>query len=308
MIPSAHPSRRAALPLALMLALLPAAACADTPIDETRPVSSGASISIDNLKGRIDVSRWDRQEVHVGGSLGEGVEKLEIDGSGNRLSIKVRYPESRGGWFGRGDGGAAPTTLEVRVPADVTLDIESVSAAIAVNGTTGKRLEIESVSGGIDADASAGEVEIETVSGDQELTLQSRDVSVSSVSGDVRVRGAVEGRVHAEAVSGSLRIEASSIDSFEGSTVSGDITIEGALRPRGRVRVEALSGDIDVRLGGSPSAKVSASSFSGSIRSDVGTVDKEEYGPGTSLEATVGNGEGEIEVETFSGDIELQLR
>ena len=49
-----------------------------------------------------------------------------------------------------------------------------------------------------------------------------------------------------------------------------------------------------------------ASSFSGSIRSDFGSVKEPEHGPGSSLETTNGSGEGQVKIETFSGDIEIR--
>jgi hypothetical protein len=55
------------------------------------------------------------------------------------------------------------------------------------------------------------------------------------------------------------------------------------------------------------SARVHAESFSGDIDSPAGKVHREEHGPGKSLEATLGTGQGRIELESFSGDVRLQL-
>jgi hypothetical protein len=38
------------------------------------------------------VRAWDRREVKIEGSLGQGVEKLEILGDAQHLSVKVKYP------------------------------------------------------------------------------------------------------------------------------------------------------------------------------------------------------------------------
>ena len=37
-------------------------------------------------------------------------------------------------------------------------------------------------------------------------------------------------------------------------------------------------------------------------------VNKEEYGPGQSLDARLGNGQGQIKLETFSGNIKVELQ
>ena len=54
------------------------------------------------------------------------------------------------------------------------------------------------------------------------------------------------------------------------------------------------------------SARLRASSFSGSIRSDFGSVKEPEHGPGSSLDATSGSGDGQVKIQTFSGDIEIR--
>src|SRR3546814_17989961 len=69
-----------------------AAALASTPIDETRPLDANGKVEISNLKGSIQVRVWDKPEVHVGGSLGRGVDTFELRGARNELEIIVRYP------------------------------------------------------------------------------------------------------------------------------------------------------------------------------------------------------------------------
>src|SRR5690606_5323412 len=136
--------------------------------------------------------------------------------------------------FGGGSGGGA-SHLVVRVPRAVDLDIESVSADIAVQGTDGKRLQVESVSGDIRIDAGAEKVQVQSVSGDQELRIATASLDVESVSGDVRVRGALRGRVEGETVSGTLHIDAGNValDAINASTVSGNVEITAALAARG---------------------------------------------------------------------------
>ena len=73
-------------------------------------------VTIENMKGRVTVRTWDQPRVRITGSLGEGVEKLDIDGGNQALSIHVRYPET-GGWFSRDRSG--PTMLEVTLPGFV---------------------------------------------------------------------------------------------------------------------------------------------------------------------------------------------
>ncbi|HET6602588.1 MAG TPA: DUF4097 family beta strand repeat-containing protein [Xanthomonadaceae bacterium] len=294
--------------LAMTLALAAAPVLAGTPIDETRPLASDGRLLVENLKGRISIEGWDREEVHVGGTLGEGVERLRIGNGGDTLSVVVEYPESRGWFFNWGSNDSEPTTLVIRAPRGVALELESVSADIEAGGLRGPSLQAESVSGDVRLRLAAAEVVVETVSGDQDLEIEATRLSAESVSGDIRAQGSLSGRVNVETVSGSARVQAREVSEFVGATVSGDLGFEGSLAAGGDLRAEALSGDIEVRIDRPAGLRVTAESFSGRIGSDLGEVKEAEYGPGRSLEARVGDGATRLRLESFSGDITLELR
>jgi DUF4097 and DUF4098 domain-containing protein YvlB len=87
--------------------------------------------------------------------------------------------------------------------------------------------------------------------------------------------------------------------------VSGDATLSLGLADGGRIDAESLSGDVALRLPPGTSASLEMESFSGTIRSPVGHVHEEEHGPGSSLNARLGDGKGRIHLESFSGDLEI---
>jgi hypothetical protein len=66
-----------------------------------------------------------------------------------------------------------------------------------------------------------------------------------------------------------------------------------------------MSGDIRAEIAGEVSGHFSAETFSGRIRSDFGIVEKPQYGPGSSLDATIGDGDAQINAESFSGNVDL---
>ena len=49
-----------------------------------------------------------------------------------------------------------------------------------------------------------------------------------------------------------------------------------------------------------------ASTFSGDLRSDFGTPQRPEHGPGSTLDTVAGSGNGKIVIETFSGDLRIR--
>lgn len=279
---------------------LPASAA--TPINETRPLDARGEVEVSNLKGRIEVRTWDRSEVRITGSLGDGVERLEIDGSGSKLAVRARYPRSN-------NHDTEPTTLVLEIPRQASLDVESVAASVDVQGVAGDELEIDSVSGTVVAVGAPRKAGIESVSGDLRLHLNSRDVEADSVSGNVVLRGRISGAVDVETVSGDIDVDTRGerLARLDVSTVSGDATVRSGIADTGRFAFEAVSGDLRLVLPADASARVEASTFSGDIDAPGASVVRKRFGPGASLDHRYGTGGGSISIETFSGDVELML-
>lgn len=300
----------------LAIACLVAAGCAAQgadarEINETRPLAGNAQVEVSNLRGSIVISGGEREDIVIRGTLGEGARELQIEGDAQRLRIKVDYPQSGGGW-GRwwGGGDLGDSDLRIELPRGASVTAKSVSATIEVKGVDGPRLALETVSGDVTARSGSAEVEADTVSGDLVLELAAAtDVDIESVSGDVELRGRVGERLKAEAVSGDLDIRLdAALKDLRLSVVSGDITLEAPLDPAARASLNSLSGDVSVLLPEATSAELRIETFSGRIDSPVGTVEKEQYGPGARLAHRLGAGEAELRLETFSGNVRLRLR
>lgn len=291
--------------LSLVLLALVAPAAADTPIDETRTVDADARIEISNVKGSVTVTGWDRAEVRITGTLGEGARGLTVDGGGDHLRIKVETPGNEG-WFNWGSSNRMrDSILDIKVPRGAELDIDTVSADVTVSDTAGARLDAETVSGELRIVSDAHEIGIDSVSGEIDLSGKAQSAELETVSGDIRARG-VGGVLEMESVSGNIDVEAGPFTEFGADSVSGDINLRGHPAPNARIRLESMSGDLDIALPTDASTRISAETFSGSIRSDFGTSNDSGNGPGKSLALTVGGGAGELHVETFSGDIEIR--
>lgn len=300
------------LVLALALGLTAAGqALAATPINETRPLDPDGRVEIENLKGRIEVRAWDRPEVKIAGSLGEGVEKLEITGDRRRLAVRVKYPRGGSGrGFLSGTDRSEPTDLRLMVPLRADLEIDAVSADIDVSGVASGELSIDSVSGDIAVAAAPRKAQVESVSGDLRLTLNSGQVGVESVSGDVQLRGRMDGEVKVESVSGDVTVATvgSSLRRFAGATVSGDMRIDTAMASGGRVSMASVSGDLDIQLPADLSARVRGESFSGRLTAPDASIVRPKRGPGSSFDHRYGAGDGEVGIESFSGDVKLRLK
>lgn len=279
-------------------------AIAGTPIDQTRPLDADGRVQIDNTKGRITVRTWSRNEVRVTGELGEGVEKLAVEGDRRNLNLRVVYPEGR--WWG-GDGAAEPSEIEVTLPVKAEVSVDGVSAEIEIHGVGGRHLEVDNVSGDVSVTARPDQAGFDNVSGDLTLQLDSRKVEVDNVSGDVALAGRLNGEISIEAVSGSVTLRAGTLERLTASTVSGDVDLHATLAPGGRIQAETLSGDLSLVLPKATSARLNIETFSGDIHSDTGRVVEPEHGPGATLETRLGDGDGQVRLESFSGDVQLRI-
>ncbi len=274
---------------------------AATPINQTRPLDVRGRVEIENLKGKVEVVAWDRPEVKLAGSLGDGVEKLSVEGDGRVLRIKVQYPSR--------NRNAEPSHLVVQMPLLADLEVETVSADIGVTGMASRELGLESVSGDIVANGAPRRGEISSVSGDIRLAMNGPDLRVETVSGQLIVQGRLDGTVALESVSGDIRLDTlgERVRKLSASSVSGDMDLGVALAEDGEVRMESVSGDLRLRLPASLSAQVSGESFSGDLAAPGAKIQKEEFGPGSSFRVRYGAGKGDIRMQTFSGDARLIL-
>lgn len=280
-------------------AVLPA--MAGTPIQQTRPLDARGRVEIENLKGKVEVVAWDRAEVKLSGTLGDGVERLSVEGDGRVLRIKVQYPSR--------NRSAAPSRLVVQMPVLADLDVETVSADISVNGMASRELELESVSGDIVANGAPRRGEISSVSGDIRVAMNGPSLRVETVSGQLVVQGRLNGAIALESVSGDIRLDTlgEPARKLSASSVSGDMDLELGLAEDGEIRMESVSGDLRLRLPASLSAQVSGESFSGDLIAPGAKIHKEAFGPGSSFRVRYGSGKGDVRLQTFSGDARLIL-
>lgn len=277
----------------------PSIALAQSAVNERLALASGGRVEISNIAGTVSVLGWDRNEVQLTGSLGEG-QSLEVENSANRVQLKVVYPRN-----GRSSRGAQ---LQLRVPRSAELQANTVSADIDIAEVDLRRLQAQSVSGAITAAGSAGEAALTSVSGSIRSTLATRRLQTKTVSGRINATGSTGGDVTAETVSGGVEMDLSKVQRLSAESVSGSLGVRSSgLAPGGRISLQTVSGSATLNLPAGSSAQLQLKSFSGSIQSDVGQVERPRHGPGSSLNARLGSGDGDISINSHSGNVRVRL-
>jgi hypothetical protein len=161
----------------------------------------------------------------------QSLEKVQLvaERSGDEVSIVVDIP---GRWGERGS-----LDLELRVPADVAVDVKDGSGEIDVDSVASLRIEDDS-----------GEIDVTDVNGDLSIRDGSGEIDVVDVDGTVVIEDG-SGEIDVEDVRGSVTVERDG---------SGQITIRGVERDvlirhdgSGGIRVEDVAGDFTVEEDGS---------------------------------------------------------
>lgn len=271
-------------------------------VDETRPAKADGEVRIDNLAGTVKIHGWDKDQVHITGTLGSVVRRLEINSDDSGISIKVVLPHNV-----HSDECGECADLTIDVPAGSRVEASTVSADIEARGLTGAA-RLGTVSGTLVLESSAARVDVHSISGDVTVSgsAKNANITATSVSGGVHVTG-VDGSLHAESVSGDVKVSDGHLTGAELSSTSGNLTFLGSLAKGGDYEFHNVSGDVELGLGSSTSAHFDVSSFSGDIDNSFGPRPNRvsKYSPGMELHFTNGSGDAQLSARTLSGDIRI---
>ena len=178
--------------------------------------------------------------------------------------------------------------VTVTVPRDCPVTINLVSAGAVVTGLSA-RTSIRSGSGDITLDGVTGKIDANTV------------------SGVVEAQG-LDGAVHFNSVSGDLALAGGSVAALTASTVSGRIAADVDLTADSRVRINTVSGEVALRLPKTTSAQVTLSTAAGQVDTSFPELRRQERTIAKSLTGTLGDGTGQLAVNTVSGGVTLLSR
>ncbi|MBU4331458.1 MAG: DUF4097 domain-containing protein [Acidobacteria bacterium] len=316
----------------LLLSIFLSAGIADTyeeKFTESVALSRTGKVDLSNVSGDIVIHTWGQSEVKIdarkiGRASSEslarenvGKVKIEIDKNGDTLSIKTVYPKNTRNIN-------VTVHYELTIPDGASVKASSVSGNVEASDIGGSA-KLTTVSGNVEAKNIKGFLNADSVSGSVVATTVGDGANVHSVSGDLKIRNVV-GDVDGDTVSGSVFIEGVK-GSVSAKTISGDTVLSG-IEDATTVKASSLSGSVqyegDILSGGSYSFKahsgrvvldlpsdaafdLSATTFSGSIRSDFeitmsGQISKK------SIRGAVNGGGAEVKANSFSGSIHIRKK
>jgi len=283
-------------------------------------------VSVSNISGDIVVTTSSGDEVSIEATKRTRRNENElatthivVDERPGRVDIRTE------GERGIRDSGDVTVDYTVSVPASAAVELRSVSGSLKISGARGS-VRAETVSGDVALNDTPHLEIAKSVSGSVTVSGISTDgdLSLSSISGNIVAKSVKVHALDVSSVSGDLNVADIGCERLTAKSVSGSVDYSGTLAKGGAYDFNVHSGDVRLTLSNPSGFVLNATSFSGSIRSDLPLTFGGDQGPGSgaarergrrpgppnsrSMRATYGDGSATVTVRTFSGDVVIAKR
>lgn len=241
----------------------------------TAQVVEGQSVQIYLNEGVVTVRGNTDGQVYVNGqTLSSDQTNYNITTVNDQVQITVNYKGKR--------SSSPPVYLEVSVPNDIALTIETDSASITVREYAGE----------VKAASVSGNIFIEDVQG---------SITMHSNRGDVRIGGST-GKISVVGNYGLLTLE-NAQGEIGVSTIMGNVVFNGAILTGDEVYLETDHGAVSAQLSADSALSIQVRSTSGDVACMV---------PGLTsttriCDGIMNSGGGSLSIRTVSGAVMLQL-
>lgn len=307
------------LPSLLLGYFLPSLAMANPgeTINKALEVKSNTRVYIDVPRGDVKINGWRDQKVNVKGFVDEKAEFFIFEKNNEELFIKVKLPRK---YHRDHDDEASNLEIQVPVTSQVTfkgvttdliaselengLDAGTFSGDIRLKEIS-SRIAVETVSGDLEARDLSGKIKIRSISGDIIESGSTGVMNVQLVSGDLRSESNVS-HLNVNSVSGDSRVKLQNVEDIQIKSVSGDINAELDLSDKGQIVGSTVSGDFYLKFKSMPDANFTLDTSAGGDITNRLTDDQPSsklFVPREHLEFQTGEGKGEVDLSTVSGEL-----
>ena len=284
--------------IALLGALAASGAKAED-FERTVPAKPGGTLRIELSTGSIDVETHDLSEVEIDART-SGWASRAIHFELERDDDELHLTGSRSSWlpaFGPGR-----VKVRARIPALFSVDLH----------TSGGHIDVQEVTGQVEASTSGGDIELNQISGEIEAETSGGSIKAREILGDLAAKTS-GGSIHLSEVTGTVEVE----------TSGGSIRIRDV---DGSVEAETSGGAISVRFTGAPAGEIQTSGGSIEVQFPPGkgvdleaetsggrvTIDEEFNISGrierSQVEAELDGGGADLSLESSGGNIRVRAR
>jgi DUF4097 and DUF4098 domain-containing protein YvlB len=292
-------------------------------IDEILDVSASGQVSIENMRGKVEIIGWNKNQMSVTGELDEKAKGYTFETENGYTIFKVKVPKNiRGGW--KDDEGSQ---LKIYVPKGSEVEFESVNGDVSIKAVSGGA-NIHTVNGNVRAEALTNRIKLATVNGDIRASALNGKIKLATVNGKVvdhdskgevvytTVNGSIDSRTQApkvsvENVNGEIDLDLKSTDELDVSTVNGNVDASVELSNDASVNITTVSGNATLSVSGDVGGRFHLSSHAGGRiknRLTDDEVTKQKYGPARNLKFNTGGGNAKVEMTSVSGNLTIKKK
>ncbi len=224
-------------------------------VEQSFDVSEQASFRLDNVNGSVEISTWDKAEIHVMATITADDQDdrdniiIDMQQSSVGVSVETRYKE-KSSWGHNSNSGKVEYV--VTVPRNASLsEIDLVNGSLVINDVKGE-VNAELVNGSIKANGLARNGEFSSVNGSikityDELSAELDRIDVETVNGSIKVSvpKSLSALVEAETMHGSIKTDFGLVaekNLFTGRNLSGEVG-SGDIK----ITMESVNGSVKLK-------------------------------------------------------------
>jgi hypothetical protein len=259
-------------------------------VDTTLAVKRGTRLEVDNFAGDIQVKAWSRDALRIEANHSHRT-RVEIEQDGRLIRLTAV-------------GHMMPGMVDYKltVPTWMPLDLHGMSTEISVEGTKAA-VTAKTVNGDVRIKGGEDMVSASSIQGLVQISDAKGRIEATSLNQGVNLKD-IEGDVVAESMNGVVILERVQAKSLEASSVNGNIVFLGPMLKDGSYSLSTHNGTVVVGLSEKPDVNVSVATFNGAFTSSIPVVIEHSH-RARRFNFTLGSGSAKLELESFSGSVEL---
>jgi len=257
-------------------------------IEKTFPVSKNASLILTNYTGTISVKGWQNSEVKVVCTKHSQNVEIDTESTPSKVKVTTHVLDKLA------TADKARVDYQVYVPEEATIEIVNNMGTV----------DVENIKGAVKVDVFEAVVKIAGVQGGVQATSLGSKLTISESTGPIQ----------ATTVSGDIAFSKLDSNSVTANSTLGNISYQGDFVRLGNYRFSTNEGVILVQCPEQASVEWNARTVKGKIRSNL-PIRSKNHVPSSagiagkqSLFGTLNQGDANVTLSTFSGEININRR
>lgn len=227
------------------LLAMASSAAAQQRVDRRWQLDMDGMVRIHNHNGTVTIRGWDRDTIHVTGTIASKGKEAFYGGGGSRgAKLGVEGSDDR----------APLADLTIYLPARARISVRGAATSIDIRDFAGT-VDATTLSGRLRVAGSPTEVMAETMDGDLEIEASPAFLRGRTATGRITWTGSSDD-VTLVTVGGAISVTGGALYRARIESISGDLKFAGSAKPDGRITFDTHGGDISLAFSRDTRAEV----------------------------------------------------